>query len=185
MLKLTDEQMADLSGRIAQELFNANMEGKLFYILHRMGLDYLLDEMPGVETGNPMGKIMVIGALAASQEQLLGVAKNIGFKKERFRFLDYEEAKSYNYSNLQYSRTFCLVLIGPAPHKTTGTNDSRSLVSELENHPDIYPHTKRLAAANGELKISKSNFRTALEELIHSGVICPDVCDAVAMKMIA
>ncbi len=184
MLKLTDEQMADLSGRIAQELFNANMEGKLFFILRHMGLDYLLDEIPGVETGNPMGKIMVIGALAASQEQLLGVAKDIGFKKDRFRFLDYDEAKSYNYNNLQYSRTFCLVLIGPTPHKTTGTNDSRSLVSELENHPDMYPQTKRLSTANGELKISKSNFRMTLEALIRCGAICPDVCDDVTMKMI-
>ena len=183
-MKLTDEQLADLSGRITKELFNANMEGKLFLILRRMGFDYMLDEITGVETGNPMGNIMVIGALATSQDQLLGVAKNMGFKKERFRFLDYEEAKSYDYRNLQYGHTFCLVLIGPTPHKTTGTNDSRSLISELENHPDMYPRTERLTASNGELKISKTNFRTALEELIRSGTICPDVCDEVTMKMI-
>ena len=183
-MRLDAEQLADLNVRIAQEVFNANMDSSLFMLLRRMGMDYLLDEVNGVDTGNPMGDILVIGALAAPQDKLLGIAKDMGYRKQRFRFLDYEEAKSYDYRNLQYSRSVCLVLVGPTPHKTMGTGDSRSLVSELENHPDMYPRTERLSASNGDLKVSKNNFRAALAGLTRSGAICPDICDAATMEAI-
>ena len=54
-MRLDAEQLSDLNVRIAQKVFNANMDGSLFMLLRRMGMDYLLDEVNGVDTGNPMG----------------------------------------------------------------------------------------------------------------------------------
>ena len=55
MKKLDAEQLSDLNMRIAQEVFNANLDGSLIPLLRRMGMDYLLNEVNGVDTGNPMG----------------------------------------------------------------------------------------------------------------------------------
>lgn len=175
-MKLSPSQLSEVTGRITQAVFDANQKGTLFRLLHCMGMEDMLDEFQDYDETNPLGGIMVIGALAVSQDKLLGVAKDMGFEKNRFRFLDYDAAKHYDYRNLQYSRTVSLILVGPTPHKTQGTSDSRSLVAELESNPEMYPMTKRLTSSNGELKISKNNFRETLEEMIDTGAICPDVC---------
>ena len=40
------------------------------------------------------------------------------------------------------------------------------LLAELENHPDKYPRTIALRTEEGTLKITKSNFKKALADLI-------------------
>lgn len=62
-MRLDAEQLSDLNVRIAQKVFNANMDGSLFMLLRRMGMDYLLDEVNGVDTGNPMGDSRLVPEL--------------------------------------------------------------------------------------------------------------------------
>ena len=62
-MRLDAEQLSDLNVRIAQEVFNANMDGSLFMLLRRMGMDYLLDEVNGVDSGNPMGDSRLVPEL--------------------------------------------------------------------------------------------------------------------------
>lgn len=171
---LNDKQLSDLMVLVTKEIYRANADNTLIYLLRKMGMDRLLDMIPEVDVVSPFGDILVIGGLAVPQDKLLGIAKQKGYDRRRFTFIDYETAKSYDYRNLQYSRSFSVILIGPAPHKTAGTGNSRSLIAELESHPDVYPSTRRISVANGELKVSKSSFSATLDELFQKGTICPD-----------
>ena len=54
------------------------------------------------------------------------------------------------------------------PHSTAGKGDSSSAIAEMETR-DGYPRVVRLGA--NELKISKTSFKNALQELINSDYI--------------
>lgn len=62
---------------------------------------------------------------------------------------------------MQYNPNYRLVIVGPMPHSTTGKGESRSTISELENG-NGYPKVIRLGS--NELKITKTNFKQALQE---------------------
>lgn len=172
-MRLDTEQLAEVMRLVTDAVEDANRKGCIFNLLHSWGLDYAFDEVCGVDDYNPMGQILVIGGLDCREEILLGVAKKEGYEKKRFMFLDYEQAKRFNYDQLQYSSRYSLIMIGPTPHKTTGTSESRSLVAELESPGKGYPRAERLWTGN-ELKITKNNFSLKLKEMTAAGIICPD-----------
>ena len=61
--------------------------------------------------------------------------------------------------------------MGATPHSTTGTGHSGSVLAELQNHPDKYPRVYTLRTEEGTLKITKSNFKKALEALMEENYL--------------
>ncbi|MBE6401681.1 MAG: hypothetical protein E7037_06625 [Verrucomicrobia bacterium] len=171
-MSLTTEQLEDLLEKIQGRIFIANRDGSLCSILTKIGWQDLLDD-PGDDFGKvtsyPTGKIIVIGASSVKKEHLLGIAKGFGISKNRFEFIDFEEAKTFNYGKLQYNGVYRVVLAGPIPHKTTGTGDSSSAIVAMEKGLG-FPRVVRLRSSN-ELKITKQSFKEGLSSLLSEGFL--------------
>ena len=75
--------------------------------------------------------------------------------------MDYKQIVSYPFSKLQYNPDYRLVIVGAMPHSTAGKGDSSSAIADMEKG-NGYPKVIRLGS--NELKISKSNFKKALQE---------------------
>lgn len=159
-----------LLDNVRERLSIANEDESLTTLLTKIGwADLLMEDDLGFYS-YPSGKIVVLGGSECSEKRLLGVAKELGFAKKRFEFcLDYEDTVRYNYRKLQYQPQYSVVLAGPTPHKTSGTGEYSSMITALENEPG-YPKVIRLTA-NQALKITKSNFKAALQELLDTGYL--------------
>lgn len=168
---LSIEQLEELEDQIREE-FNENLtriltllnqQGKLDSFLELLGMTNLLHPEP-LYRCFPNGKIVVLGESKVSERELLGVAKNLGLDKKRFEFhLEYNDAKSFDCRKMHCEPSYSLVLVGPMPHSGAGKGDASSVITAMENTIG-YPPVYRLGT--NELKISKSGFRTALEEAI-------------------
>ena len=167
---LNNDELEVLLDGLREKICLANIAGNLGAILNSIGWgDLLKYDSTGFESF-PNGKIIVFGPSECHQEKLKGVAKELGFSKERFEFHpDYQKLEKYNYRNLQYNPNYSVILFGPVPHKTSGTSNYSSIISSLEN-TEGFPRVERLWA-NNALKITKNNFKAKLEELLKLGVV--------------
>lgn len=105
-------------------------------------------------------KILVIGQPVVSVDKLLGIVKNYGYDKKDFVFWsDYDKIKSY--AERMVGGSFTGIIAGPMPHKVTGLGDNSSLIEKMKQPG--YPHMEEARNESGELKITKSSFRKALE----------------------
>lgn len=168
MLDITE--LEELLEEIQKRVIEANRRGTLDSLLEDLGMsDLIKPSAPRFESYKD-GKIVVIGQTEVKEEVLKAIAGKAGIDKNRLECcLDYEEAKSYNYRKLQYRPIYRVVFFGPVPHKTEGTADSSSVIAEMENS-EGYPKVIRLMAGD-QMKITKSNFRQAIEQLLHDGYI--------------
>ncbi len=161
---LSFEELEDIIEQITAKVTLANRSGNLDELLSAWGLDELIQKTSAYDT-EKNGKIVVIGETEVKENILLGIAKDLGLDKTRFEFcLDYGKAKTFQYSKLRYDTKYRLVMFGPVPHSSTGKNDSSSVIAEMKNH-EGYPRVEVLNS-NNAVKITKSNFRRALEKLI-------------------
>ncbi len=129
-----------------------------------------MSEKPEFES-DKNGKIVIIGASQVSADKIMGIVKSMGIVPKRIElFLDYNELVHFDYRKLQYAVNYRVFLVGPIPHKTEGTGDYESFVSRMENNPIMYPRVVRLWA-NNSLKITSTNLRNALQDLISTGYI--------------
>ena len=171
-MPLTTGQLESLLEKIQERISIANRDGSLCATLTKIGWQELLDELEDdfdKVTSYPTGKIVVIGASSVKKEHLLGIAKKLGISKDRFEFVDFEEAKTFNYGKLQYNGVYRVILAGPIPHKTTGTGDSSSAIVAMEKGLG-FPRVVRLCSSN-ELKITKQNFKDNLTQLLSEGFL--------------
>lgn len=173
---LSIEELSELEGaimevlpdKLTQILSRTNRTGKLDELLELLGLSYLLgndNQFKPYKTG----KIVVIGESQIKENVLESIGKKYGFDKNRFEFwLDYDALKTPKYrdklKNMQYSPKYAVILFGPVPHSAHEKGVSRSIITEIEHKPG-YP-TVRKMESNGQLKITKSNFREMLQKLI-------------------
>ena len=103
-------------------------------------------------------------AQACQLKPIIDVAKKLGIDKKRFEFyLDYEDAKTFNFRKMQWQPSYSLIMVGPMPHSGAGKGYGSSIISTLENE-DGYPPVVRLGS--NSLKITKSDFKAKLEEMI-------------------
>ena len=167
---LTTNELGDLTYRLKEEfhynlneiLSSLNQSGQLVKILSMMGLERLLPQNKFAAKTDKM--IVVIGQTNTKIDKLIGVAKELGFRKEQFIFcLDYDEAKTFQYKKMQYSPKYAAVLIGAVPHSTKDKGAFSSIISALEQQ-DGYPPVIRVGSNN--LKITKSSFKESLLNLI-------------------
>lgn len=168
MLDITE--LEELLDEIQKRIIEANRMNTLDALLELLGMSDLIKPVTPRFESYKNGKIVIIGQTEVKEEVLKTIAGKLGIDKSRLEFcLDYESAKSYNYKKLQYSPIYKAVFVGPMPHKTEGTADSSSAIAEMENS-EGYPRVIRLTAS-GQLKITKSNFRQKMEELLNEGYI--------------
>lgn len=155
--------------RLTAALTKANRIGELEELIRLLGMEDLLNPASGYETYRK-GKILVIGDSAVSNDKLAAIATSLKFDKSRFEFeLDYEQIVRYNFSDLQYNANYRVVMFGPVPHSCVGKAESSSIITEMER-ADGYPRIIRLCGNQG-LKITKTSFRSALEDLINQGYL--------------
>lgn len=163
-------ELDELLEEIQKRVIEANRRDTLNELLECLGMSDLAKPVAPQFESYKDGKIVVIGQSEVKEDVLKVVAGKAGLNKNRFEFcLDYEEAKSYNYRKLQYSPIYRVILFGPVPHKTEGTADSSSVISEVENN-EGYPKVVRIMAGN-QLKITKTSFKQALDQLLDDGYI--------------
>ena len=173
-LMLNADQLDMLSERVMQKLCIANRNGNLKQILETLGWQDILNEVLPCHNyfySSPTGTIVVLGGSEVKEKHLRGVCKELGFTdKDRFEFhLDYDSLQKFRYQDLQWNDSYRAILVGPSPHKTSGTGEYASLISALE-HEQGFPKLIKLTTGQ-ELKITKSNFKAALEELLYTGYL--------------
>lgn len=165
------EELSELEENIKQELeehltevlAKLNCSGQLEELLRLLGMEYLLENESRYQVYKT-GKIIVIGQSDVNVEKLRSVVKQIGLDKSRFEFyLNYEDAKRFNFHKIQWKPSYSLIMVGPMPHSGIDKGDYSSIISAMEEEAG-YPPVVRLGS-NG-LKITKSDFRSKLQEMI-------------------
>lgn len=163
LFELEENIKEELDDHLTAALSRMNRSGQLEDFLRLLGMEHLIQKESGYEVYKT-GKIVVIGQSDVKPEVLLSIAKQLGLDKKRFElYLEYEDAKNFNFQKMQWQPTYSLLMVGPMPHSGSSKGDYGSIISALESE-DGYPPVVRLGT-NG-LKITKSNFRVKLEEMI-------------------
>lgn len=161
---LNYEELEEVIEKITAKITLANRSDELEELLISWGFEDLVTKAPTYETDKD-GKIVVIGASDVKENVLNGIIKNLGLDKSRFEFcLDYDKAKTFQYSKLRYNPNYRVIMFGPVPHSSTGKNDSSSVIAEMKNH-EGYPRVEVLSG-NNAVKITKSNFKDTLSKLV-------------------
>lgn len=169
LMELEDQIKADLDDYLTPALTKLNRTGKLEELLLLLGMEHLLLNNENKYKPFKTGKILVIGQSDVKQNVILGVGERLGIEKNRFElYLDYEDAKTFKFQNIQYKPEYSLILVGPMPHSGISKGDYGSVISAIENEVG-YPPVIRLGE-NG-LKISKSNIRAELCNALEKGLI--------------
>lgn len=167
--ELEEAIMEVLPGKITEILSKANRSGDLDVLLRLLGLSDLLGSENKFETYKN-GKIVVVGGTETKEEILVSIGKQLGIDKNRFEFcLDYETVQKFDFNKMQYAPQYRVILFGPTPHSGYGKGDSRSIIAEIEKK-DGYPRVERLMSGH-DLKITKTNFREKLNQLLEEGYI--------------
>lgn len=165
--KLENSLKEILPEKLIEIITHLNQTDKLNTWLEMMGLASLLE----INSYRPYktAKIVVIGDSEQKKNILTGIAKSLGISAKRLEFcLDYGAIKSFQFTKLQYNANYSLVLVGPMPHKTTGTGNFSSTIARMEQE-DGFPPILRVG--NNTLKITKNSFRKALEKALADGQI--------------
>lgn len=166
---LEDELMDRMPYEITAILSKLNRIGQLEEFLEMLGMSDLLRADSGFKSYKN-GKIVVVGGSEVEERVLIGVAKSLGLDKSRFEFcLDYVLIQTYNFKKMQYKPEYRVVLFGPSPHSGRGKGESGSIIAELEQSK-AYPRVVRMQSGR-ELKITKTNFRKTLTQLIEEDYI--------------
>ena len=170
------EEINELEQAILEELPNKlrgiltklNRTGQLEEALKLWDLDFLLEKESGYSVYKS-GKILVIGQSDVAKDVLLSIAGKAGIDKRRVELhLEYNDAKSFDFRTIQWNPSYSVILVGPMPHSGKSRGDASSVISAIESTVG-YPPVVHLGTK--ALKITKSDFRAKIEELIDNGVI--------------
>ena len=167
------DELEEILDEIHKRVFLANRLDELDDLLTRWGLDEFVHPHNEVERFSA-GKIVVIGASEIKEPVLLGICKEAGISKSRVELcLDYYKAQKYDYKKLRYNSMYSAVIFGAVPHSAVGKGDAGSVIAQLESQSG-YPPVIRLVAGE-ELKITKTNFKKAIYELLDQKIITTDI----------
>lgn len=164
------EELDDILEEIRKKVFYANRMDELDNLLVRWGIT---EDAPVEVNRFKYGKLAVIGGSDVNKSVLVGIGKSLGISKDRFEFCDYEGAQKFNYRKLLDNLEYSAVLFGAVPHSAKDKGNSSSIIVEIETRTG-YPPVKRLISGS-ELKITKNNFRNALQGLLEQDIIRADI----------
>lgn len=150
--------------KILEEITNANRSGNLEEILSKWGFSDLYKKEKYYDTEKD-GKILLFGYSAIKEKELLGIIKYFGLDKDRFEFyLDYYDSKKFDFNKIRYDTKYRLIIFGPVPHSATSMGEHGGIISKLQKE-EGYPRIEVLSS-NNSLKITKSNFREVIGNLL-------------------
>lgn len=149
-------------------LTRLNRMEELEPFLRMIGLQELVEPEKRVYTCE--GKILVIGQSEVDADKLKGIASGVfGIEKHRVEcLLEYEDAKTYDFSKLKYNEKYSCILVGPMPHSGKVKSKYSGIITSLEND-EGYPPVVRMGAQS--LKITKSSFREALSYAVQNNLV--------------
>ena len=166
--ELENSVKEELEENLLTILSKLNRTGRLEEAFEAWGLEHLLHAQSQYEVYKS-GKILVFGQTDVKANVLLAVAKSSGIDSKRVELhLEYNDAKKYQFKHIQYNPDYSVILFGPIPHSGKAKEDYSSIISSVEKS-DGYPPIIRLGG--NELKITKTNFRSVINELISKGII--------------
>ncbi len=159
LLELEEQLRTALNEQLEEILIRLNRNNKLEDLLDLLGMRTMLGQSE-VNMCNRDGIILVIGQSNVEKGKLVAVAKDFGFSKDRFEFhLEYEDAKTFDFSKTQWSMKYACILVGPMPHSGKAKGDCGSIIAALKQ-TDGYPPIIEMGET--ELNISKTSFRNSL-----------------------
>ncbi len=149
-------------------IFNLVQTGRLeefnSLIGNRLHLTWTLEGF-----SDPSGRILVIGQSDIEKKHLEGVAKSVCIDKDRFEFyLDYNDAKTFDFKKIRYSFKYSCILVGPMPHSGVSKGKNSSIIDTLKTE-EGYPKVIHMGAE--KLKITKSSFKNTLLYAVGKGII--------------
>ena len=168
LLELEESLRAELDENWTAILTKLNRTGQLDDLIALLGLEHLLSTDIGYRVYKK-GKILVIGQSDAKVDALIAIGKKLGIEKSRFEFyLDYKDAKKFNFRTIQWNPKYSVILVGPMGHSGISKGEYSSVITAIENE-ERYPPVVRLGQ-NG-LKITKSDFEEKMQELVSTGKV--------------
>lgn len=165
LVELEDAIRENLGDHLPETLARLNRTGQLEDFLRLLKLETLLEKKSKYQSYKT-GKIIVIGQSEVKPDVFYAIAKKLGIDKDRLElYLDYKAAKKFDFKKLQWQPSYSLIMVGPMPHSGEEKGEFGSIIAAVEQ-TDGYPPVVRLGT--NELKITKSNFRSKLQEMIES-----------------
>lgn len=165
------EEIEEILDEIQKRVTFANRTDELDSLLKDWGLTEFISNEE--DDRYKSGKIVVIAGSEVEERILVAICKEFNIGKDRLEFcLDYDKAQKYDYWKLRHNPSYSVILFGAVPHSAICKGNSGSIIAELEKQ-NGYPPVVRLTTGN-ELKITKTNFKNAIRELLDSGVINAD-----------
>ena len=173
------DRFQEILDQVSERLAQANADGTLHDVLSLLGLQGLVgvdDELDLGEYDSAYGDLLVMGKCDAKKHVLQAVAEECGYSRERIKFVDYDNVSQFDCSILCNSMRYAAVLCGPVPHKAGVMGDTSSILEALRHVEQGYPPLAELRESygTGELRITKTTFRTALAELEAKKAIRPN-----------
>lgn len=162
--------LSDAIKYITDELTNAFKCNQLQSVLKKYHYPVIEKTVePYFDASLPNGKILVLGSSSCSVRHLEATFKALGLADRLEYCLEYNALKKYEFERLRNNHHYRLIIVGPMPHSTQGTDNYSSVITRMESS-DEFPKVVR-AMNNGELKITKSNMKAILTKEKSSGFI--------------
>lgn len=159
--------IAEALSEITRNLLREQTDEQFYLLLESYGLSRLVaDTVNYFNDTQKNGNIIMFGASQLKLKDAYGCLKSLGISKDRFEHVPYDDVTNYNFKNLEYNNNYRLILIGPMPHSAKGMGDTRSIIEWLSSNKAI---AKTIKLDN--LKITKSSFKSAIENEINSGYL--------------
>ncbi|MDY6290749.1 MAG: hypothetical protein SPL86_04610 [Succiniclasticum sp.] len=176
-MTVTTDELLDIIAsaglRLQREIKLAYKAGTLEDYLSKIGMEDLFPKKSTLEWDGafPNGKIVILGESSVRDRDILKSIDSVGISPDRVELkLGYYDRSNEEFiRTLRYNNKYRLVLVGPMPHSTTATGSFSSALSMMQN-TDGYTKVVPLRV-NGELKITKTNIKQAVQNAIDSGYL--------------
>ena len=150
-------------------LIRLNTNERLEDFLDLLGHPELLEKNEHFFHAPSDGKIIILGQSSIRDADIISAFKEYGISKDRIELHTEYNLGGFNVDVLRYSPSYSLILFGPVPHSIQGKGNHSSLITTVEQEQG-YTHSIRLSA-NGELKITKTSLKEAIQKAITNGWI--------------
>lgn len=157
------EIINSITERISHEILLANRTGNLEQVLSKY-IDLIQKkENDQIIISSNKAKILILGFSQVSKNDIYLTFKQYGIPSTSIDIID-EESKisQFNIDSLLYSQTYTDLFIGPIKHSMKSKGDYESIIEYVKANRNAFP-TLAVLMVNGELKISKTSIKAAIE----------------------
>jgi hypothetical protein len=158
------EIINSITESISREILLANRTGNLEQVLSKYNhLIQKKEENAQIIISPNKAKILILGFSQVSKNDIFLTFKHYGIPSTSIDIID-EESKisQFNIDSLLYSQTYTDLFIGPIKHSMKGKGGYESIIEYVKANRNAFP-TLAVLMVNGELKITKTSIKTAIE----------------------